>query len=749
MSPRARCLPAPSTARRAATLAALASLASLALTGAARAADTSDLEGLLDQPVVSTASKTAESSSAAPAVVTTITAEDLRRYGVRSLNEAINYLSLGMVTTNPLHAVEIGARGVLLTTDYGNHVLLLVNGHALNEPWNGTAYFERGAGVPLELIDHIEITLGPGSVLYGTQAMLGVINIVTKRAKDYSGIHLIAESELATSIRGAAGAGLEWTLFGRPGELTLQFEYYAQSGPTFTFGPQNYGLDAVTGQPKRFSPDGEATGIWGGEADKSYTTRVPSLYARLLYGDFELNVRAGTYRRSTPYINHINKPGGDFNDPASYELDRMVSLDLRHRKAFSPTFDLQSRLYGDFYDYSANLVSSAAEDCLEGQDRGCKRVLLGASQWGGLEVQGTLDWTRDGSFPTLIGIDGRLRSVGSSLDISDRVSGDVVSGLGAFEESNGTFAAYIQQKARFTSWLDINAGARADFFPGFGGKLSPRAAVVVTPWRGAALKAVYAEAFRAPSAYERLFFDPRGLIASPSLGPETVRSIEGSFEQRAGAQRVLFGVFRSFWRDMVLQSTVTAEELAAAEAAGQLVPGLSPDEVFHYKNVASIDSFGFNAAFEGSLLDQRLRYGVQLTSSLTRRDDGAGAGPTPLTVGPQLFGNARVSYDLEGRLPILGLAFQLLGPRPADRAFDGHFTPPPYVPPHTEMRATVSGPFPWLVGLSYRLSANVAFGDKGPYVIGPIQSATPEHPQAELSPVDRFRVALGLQYDLQ
>ena len=80
----------------------------------------------------------------APAVSTTISAEDLRRYGIRSLDEAINYLSLGMITENPLHSVDIGARGVLLTADFGNHVLLLIDGHVVNEQWDGTAYFERG-----------------------------------------------------------------------------------------------------------------------------------------------------------------------------------------------------------------------------------------------------------------------------------------------------------------------------------------------------------------------------------------------------------------------------------------------------------------------------------------------------------------------------------------------------------------------------------------------------------------------------
>src|SRR5205085_938233 len=71
----------------------------------------SELRGLVDEPIVSTASQSLESASAAPATSTSISADELRRFGIRSLDEAINYLSLGMVTQNPLHSVEIGARG--------------------------------------------------------------------------------------------------------------------------------------------------------------------------------------------------------------------------------------------------------------------------------------------------------------------------------------------------------------------------------------------------------------------------------------------------------------------------------------------------------------------------------------------------------------------------------------------------------------------------------------------------------------
>jgi hypothetical protein len=131
----------------------LVSAAALLVTPGARADDTSDLESLLDEDVITTASTRAERASAAPATSVTLTAEDLQTYGVRTLAEAINFLGLGLVTSDPLRTPEIGARGVLLSNDDGKHVLLLVNGHAINDPLYGAARFDQGAGVPIGLDD--------------------------------------------------------------------------------------------------------------------------------------------------------------------------------------------------------------------------------------------------------------------------------------------------------------------------------------------------------------------------------------------------------------------------------------------------------------------------------------------------------------------------------------------------------------------------------------------------------------------
>ena len=170
-----------------------------------------------------------------------------------------------------------------------------------------------------------------------------------------------------------------------------------------------------------------------------------------------------------------------------------------------------------------------------------------------------------------------------------------------------------------------------------------------------------------------------------------------------------------------------------------------------YRNVSSIDNYGFNAGYDGSFAEGRFRYAANVTGAIARRHE-PGVGDSPLTVAPQFFGNLRFSYAPGGNLPTFALAGHYLAKRPADRT--AAFEPPPFAPPQLELRATLSGPLPIVKDLSYRASANYVFADHGAYVIGPIQgigigeggfgnfTGSPE-----LSPVDRFRATVGIQYD--
>jgi len=737
----------------------LVALGALLAAPAAAFAQNSELEAVMSQAIVSTPSKDAESSTTAPATSSIITAEDLRVHGLRSLNEALDYASLGMVTTTLEHAVEIGARGVLLTGDYANHVLLLIDGVPTNEPWNGSAYFERGTGVPFELIDHIEVTLGPGSVMHGGQAMLAVINVVTKRARDYDGLRVIAEgdttapvsddgrlrltplSSYAAGYRLAAGFGRSFTLAGVPAELTVQLERYRQDGPRWQLTPQVYGDDAITGAPKDFGPRTPA-GQWGGLTRHAGYTDAPAAYAKLRIGELEATLRGSMYERSSPFMTGLVNIGDDFDDPDDRELDRFLQLGLSYHRTLSTRVAINTRAYGLLNTYDWFSRRSAAEECPDGLTAGCERTLRATGRSGGADLRVSVD-EPEISGSTMLGVDARLRQVSSELSVVDRITHVKAPFSNDYARTDGLVGPYLQQSFSPLRWLDVNAGLRLDYDTRFGGKLSPRAALGVTPWRDGRMKAIYSEAFRAPTAYELNYADINQQIAAPNLSAETVRSVELSFEQQLGAHRLLFGVFRSNWSDIVVYRTLETGELEAAIARGALAPSTTDASV--YDNRGALQSFGYNAAYEGKFAE-RLRLAANVTSSYSRLDAGDGSGRLPTTVGPSLFGNARMSYELGRYLPTPALAMSFQGRRAADRAFDGGFAKPPFASPDLQLRLTFSGEVPHPRGLRYRLSGTYGAAAHGPYVVGPNQYATDSSTLAILSPQRRLSAFLGLEY---
>lgn len=725
-------------------------------------AQSSELEALMAESIVSTPSKSAESATTAPATSSIITAEELRAYGLRSLDEAINYASLGMVTTNVEHGVEIGSRGVLINGDYGNHVLLLIDGVPANEPWNGTAYFERGAGVPFELVDHIEVTLGPGSVMHGGQAMLGVINVVTKRARDYSGLRVIAEGDTTVPVFGdgklrlsplsrygagyrlALGFGRSFELAGEPAELTVQLERYKEHGPDWELPAQVWGDDSVTGRPKDYGPRTPA-GQWGGLATHSSRADVPAAYARFTLGNFEATARAGMYTRQSPYMTSLVNLGDDFDDHANQEQDRWLQLGVGYQRSLSSRTRFGARAYGLVNDYTWFSRRSAAEECPDGLVAGCERTLVGRGKSGGADFRLNVDepsW--HGS--TMLGVDSRLRHARSDLVVHDRVTGATAPVSNDYSELDALIAPYLQQSFTPYRWLDANLGARLDYDTRFGSKLSPRAALGVSPWDNGRIKAIYSEAFRGPTAYELNYADPVEQVAAPGLSAETVRSIELSFEQRFGPHRLFFGVFRSAWSGLASFRTLGDDEVEAAIASGALAP--STTLAYTIANAGQIENYGYNAAYEGRI-GPKLRLGGNLTSAYSRVDLGDGSGDLPLTVGPSFFGNARLSYDTGGNWPTPALALHYLAARPADRAFDGGFARAPYAPADLQLRLTFSGVVPGVNGLRYRLSSMFDTASRGAYVVGPTQYAADGASQATLSPQRRASAFLGLEYAVQ
>jgi iron complex outermembrane receptor protein len=151
------------------------------------------IEQLLEVELTSTASKFQQEVTHAPASVTVVTADDIRRHGYRTLAEGLNSVR-GFYTTYDRNYSYIGVRGFARPGDYNTRVLLLIDGHRLNEPTYDMAAIGTDFPIDVSLIDRVEAIRGPGSSLYGASAFFGVINVITKTGSSHAGTRVDASA---------------------------------------------------------------------------------------------------------------------------------------------------------------------------------------------------------------------------------------------------------------------------------------------------------------------------------------------------------------------------------------------------------------------------------------------------------------------------------------------------------------------------------------------------------------------------
>ena len=124
--------------------------------------------------------------SKATSIVTVITDEEIKNLGYRTFAEILR-------TVPGFEILKTGALGDTILAVRGfagdNKVRVMLNGHLVNNPLRGGA-FVNFDDFPVEGIKRIEIIRGPGSAIYGENAFLGVINIITKDAKDIDGVRV-------------------------------------------------------------------------------------------------------------------------------------------------------------------------------------------------------------------------------------------------------------------------------------------------------------------------------------------------------------------------------------------------------------------------------------------------------------------------------------------------------------------------------------------------------------------------------
>ena len=141
-----------------------------------------DLDSLFNTKVT-TASKFSEKLSDAAAVVTVVTRDELERFGGTTLLEVLERVA-GLNVSSAVFADSslISVRGDQTRANAG-HILILINGRPVREILAGGISSDILESFPIGILERVEVVKGPGSVLYGSDAFSGVINLITKKAE--------------------------------------------------------------------------------------------------------------------------------------------------------------------------------------------------------------------------------------------------------------------------------------------------------------------------------------------------------------------------------------------------------------------------------------------------------------------------------------------------------------------------------------------------------------------------------------
>ncbi len=251
----------------------------------------------------------------APASVSFITAEEIARYGYRTLADILRGVR-GMYVTNDRNFSLIGTRGFAKPGDYNSRILLLVNGHRVNDNVFGQAEIGAEFGLDPAMFERVEIIRGPASSLYGDSAFFAVVNVITRTGASLGGGSITVEA-------GTLGTRLVRAHRGAPPSRTAWM--WRCRAPT----------SDSDGVGRLYFPAFDTPATNNGVAEGLDGEGVKQFYGRLAFNGLTVTGAYGSRRRDVPTASF----GTLFNEQESREqtTDRHTLVDAEYGRSFGGT----------------------------------------------------------------------------------------------------------------------------------------------------------------------------------------------------------------------------------------------------------------------------------------------------------------------------------------------------------------------------------------------------------------------------
>jgi len=565
-------------------------------------------------PKVVAASKHEQSAAEAPSAVSVVTRADIERFGYGTLSDILRSVRGVYISSDEIYNY-IGIRGVKRPGDYGGRILVMLDGHRMNEPLYDQAFNGQDFPLDVDLIERVEVIRGTGSSLYGNNAGLGVINVVTREASSWD------------SIEGSVSGGSYETLSGR-----LTYGRQFTNGVSLILSGTLFNSE---GRDSIYYP--EFAAINNGLSEDLDGERAQKYFASVKAGEFTLEAVYGDRRRDVPNAAY----GTLFNTPPSHADDMRGYVEARHEHEFEGDWRTTTRAYYDYYRFKELAPYAGAlpaDPPVVNHDYG-RAQLIGAELQVSKSIGEASQLTLGTEWNHILGVLQKNYDISPPATYSDVTSdGDNV-------------GVYVQDEIALCPTLTLNAGLRYDWYSSFGDTWNPRVAAIFHPWEETTFKAIYGEAFRAPNAYEYDYVAP-GYISNHLLEPEKIRSAELVWEQGISTHyRLTLTAFYTKLSDLIAQQ----QDLNTGD--------------FFFDNVDEVTTRGAEAELEGQW-DNGWRARASYCYAYTR-DEGTGQ---RLSNSPEHLATVNVVAPLWAEKLSLGIEVQGMSERNSvsGTGVDGH-----------------------------------------------------------------------------
>lgn len=488
-------------------------------------------------PLVVTASRSEHSLADAPASVSVITAEQIKARGAGNLLEALRG-----VPGLSLNGRQVGGRKTLsIRGAEDRHTLVLIDGRRISSTDDTIGHSDYQYGwVAMEQIERIEVVRGPMSALYGSEAVGGVINIITRKGgQQWHG---------GASVRGELGEG--------PAGDGHQMSASA-SGPLGEWFDLALGVEDRRRAPTP-RPENKATSDIEGQDRQSGNLRLgftPSEGQRL---QLDMLRSEETRRRHEQNTRLPARP---------YYLD---------------TYDLQRRQDALTWQADWSLLRSELRYSEAEFEVNNKR----SNNIAPTRPQRLEDRVWDGNLAFALGDSHSL-----TLGAERREEFLENAGLTGGSDSALHKALYVQDEIALADDWALTLGTRLDHHAIFGSESSPRAYLV---WRASpelTIKGGYGEAFRAPTLKQISpnyvgAEGPHTFLGNADIQPETSRSWEIGGDWRDEQSAYTATLFRSEIKDLIYYN---------------LLRRVGPRSIYQYDNISEARIDGLEVALRRAL----------------------------------------------------------------------------------------------------------------------------------------------------